>query len=84
MKTKLYSYRDNLVGFGPVMVENNEQTAVRGFSYAVNNASGMMGFSPKDYDLFYIGEFDTDTGVIVSAPVPALVVNGSSVYGDKE
>lgn len=43
MKTKLYSYRDNLVGFGPVMVENNEQTAIRGFSFAVNNASGMMG-----------------------------------------
>lgn len=84
MKTKLYSYRDNLVGFGPVMVENNEQTAVRGFSYSVNNASGMMGFAPKDYDLFYIGDFDTDTGVINPAPVPALVVNGSSVFGEKE
>lgn len=84
MKTKLYSYRDQLVGFGPIMVENNEQTAVRGFSFAVNNASGMMGFAPKDYDLFYVGEFDTDTGIITGAPVPALVVNGTSVFGDKE
>lgn len=84
MKTKLYSYRDSLVGFGPVMVENNEQTAIRGFSFAVNNASGMMGFSPKDYDLYYIGEYDTDSGYVDPAPVPILVVNGMSVYGDKE
>lgn len=84
MKAKLYSYRDNLVGFGPVMVENNEQTAVRGFSFAVNNASGMMGFAPKDYDLYYLGEFDTDSGLVLPAPVPSLVVNGTTVFGEKE
>lgn len=84
MKAKLYSYRDNLVGFGPIMVETNEQTAIRGFGFAVNNASGMMGFAPKDYDLYYVGEYDTDSGVIIPASVPALVVNGTSVFGDKE
>lgn len=84
MKAKLYSYRDALVGFGPIMVESNERTAIRGFSYAINNATGTMNFAPKDYDLFYIGEFDTDTGAIAAAPVASLVVNGSSVLSDGE
>lgn len=84
MKAKLYSYRDALVGFGPILVESNERTAIRGFSYAVNNAQGIMNFSPKDYDLFYIGEFDTDTGVISPAPVCQLVVNGSSVFTEEK
>lgn len=84
MKAKLYSYRDELVGFGPIMVEANERTAIRGFSYAVNSAQGMMSFSPENYDLFYIGEFDTDTGVISPAPVSQLIVNGRSVFSEVE
>lgn len=82
MITKLYSYRDKLVGFGPIMVESNEQTAVRGFSYAVNNATGVMGFSPSDYDLYFLGDYDTDTGLITPAPVSQMVCNGLAVFND--
>ena len=39
----LYSYRDQLNGFGPILLESNEQTAVRGFSMAINNGNGKIG-----------------------------------------
>lgn len=82
MTFELYSYRDQLNGFGPLVLESNERTAIRGFSMAINNGNGMMGFSPKDYDLCFVGKFDIEKGVITPEPVPKIVVNGLSVYDD--
>ena len=84
MKFELYSYRDQLNGFGPIVLESNERTAIRGFSMAINNGNGMMGFSPKDYDLYLVGKFDIEKGVIESESVPKLIVNGLTVFNDGE
>ena len=85
MKFGLYSYRDQLNGFGPIVLETNERTAIRGFSMAINSGNGMMGYSPKDYDLYCVGEFDIEKGIVVPAsPGPQLVVNGLSVFNDGE
>lgn len=82
MKYPIYSYRDNKVGFGNPICDMNDQSAIRGFSYAVNQNNGLMNFSPKDFDLFKLGEFDSSTGVISSLKVPVLVVSGSSVFSE--
>ena len=82
MKYPLYSYRDNKVGFMPPQAEQNEASAVRGFSYAVNGNSGMMNFAPGDFDLFCVGEFDSDKGT-VKAITPYLVCSGSSVFNEE-
>lgn len=82
MKYPIYCYRDVKVGFMPPQCDQNDATAIRGFSYAVNGNDGMMNFSPKDFDLYRIGEFDTETGSIMSE-IPTLVVTGISVFGDK-
>lgn len=76
----VYSYRDNKVGFMPVQCDQNDATAIRGFAYAINGNSGVMNFSPKDFDLYKVGEFDTETGVFKSC-VPVLIVSGESVIG---
>lgn len=83
MKYPIYTYRDTKVGFLMPQCDQNDGTAIRGFSYAVNNNEGMMNFSPKDFDLYKIGEFDTDTGVIIPEATPILVCSGSSVIGEK-
>lgn len=84
MKFELYSYRDQLNGFGPLVLESNERTAIRGFSMAINNGNGMMGFSPKDYDLCYVGKFDIEKGIIEPEAVPKIIVNGFSVFNEGE
>lgn len=83
MKYPIFSYRDVKVGFLPPQCEQSEQAAVRGFAYAINSKDGIMNFSPKDFDLFKVGEFDTDNGQVTSC-IPELVVSGTSVYGVNE
>lgn len=83
MKYPVYCVRDNKVGFQPqLLVEQNDATALRGFAYAVN-AEGIMNYSPSDYDLYKIGEMETDNGVFKSLKVPELIASGSSVFTEK-
>lgn len=81
MKQPLYCIRDVKVGFMAPTPDMSDQSAIRNFSYAING-DGIMNYSPKDFDLYKVGEFDTDTGQIDSC-LPDLIVNGISVYGDK-
>ena len=84
MKYPFYAIRDVHVGFNQPMTDINDNTAIRNFSYAINNpGNGVMNFQPKDYDLYRIGEFDTDSGLLIPEPVPVLVVSGLSVYGSE-
>ena len=83
MKYPIYSYRDSKVGFGTPLCDMNDQSAIRGFAYAINSGNGVMSFSPKDYDLYKIGEFDTDKGIIIAEKIPVLIVYGTSVFEEK-
>lgn len=82
MKYPIFSYRDNKVGFGTPIIDQNESSGIRGFSYAINGRDGLMNFSPADFDLYKIGVFDSEKGTIDPC-LPELVVSGSSVYGAK-
>ena len=84
MKYPVYSVRDVYVGFNQPMTDINDQTAIRSFTYAINNpANDVMHFQPKDYDLYKLGTFDTDTGRLDPEPVPVLIVSGMSVFGSE-
>lgn len=83
MKYPIYCIRDVKVGFQPqLLIEQNDATAVRGFSYAINN-EGLMNYSPKDYELYKVGEFDTEKGKLDSI-IPENICSGSSVFEEKE
>lgn len=75
---KVYAIKDELVGFGSIMVEQNEASAVRGFSYACKKADTLMAENKKDYTLYELGTYDTEKGVIEPC-APTVVLNGSSV-----
>lgn len=62
----------------PPQCDQNDQTAIRGFAYAVNN-NNIMNFSAKDYDLYKVGEFDVDKGIINAIKVPVLIASGINV-----
>lgn len=79
MVMQIYSVRDVNVGFNSPFVESNDEVAIRGFSYAVNN-SDIMGFAPKDFDLYCIGSFDTVNGMIESVYPPILTIHGTEVF----
>lgn len=84
MKYPVYSVRDVQVGFNQPMTDINDNVAKRNFTFAINNPdNGVMNFQPKDYDLYRVGYFDTESGVMESETVPVLIVNGLSVFGSE-
>lgn len=65
MKNKLYSIKDVLVGFKPMFVAPNDKYAIRMLEQLVNDVNvNDIKNSPKDYQLFYMGEMDDQTGEV--------------------
>lgn len=81
MKYPIVSYRDQKVGFMPPQCEQSVTSAIRGFAYAINSREGIMNYSPNDFDLFRVGDFDTETGKITALDAPEHLMSGSSVFG---
>lgn len=82
MKYPMFAIRDSKVGFMPPTCDQSEQSAIRNFAYAING-EGVMNYSPKDFDLFKVGEFDVEKGEIIPC-MPKNICDGISVYGVKD
>lgn len=83
MKLKLYSVKDELNGFMAPMVFPNSATAIRAFKLDAEN-NPLIKANPNDYNIYYIGELETDTGEITPAegkylthPIEALLAGES-------
>lgn len=76
----LYTYRDNKTSFGPVWHDFNDESAKRGFAMMMSNTSSIMGFSPADFDLFKVGEFDSANGQVTSIWPIKFVISGSAAF----
>lgn len=74
----LYCVKDNLVSFWPPQCEQNEQTALRNFRRMLSEGSGMPNFAPADFDLYKVGSFDSEKGVVEKLPFLQLVATGSN------
>lgn len=82
MRYTMYSFKDELVGFGTPFPDVSDESALRGFSYAIKSGNGLMSFRPSDYSLYILGHFDSESGEISSLPSPKFVASGSSVVGE--
>lgn len=78
----LFAIRDIKVGFMSPNADQSEQSAIRNFAYAVNS-EGLMNYSPKDFDLYKVGSFDSETGALDPCVVQ-LVCSGVDVFEDKK
>ena len=78
MIVKLYSVCDTVAEeFGPIYSCKNDEVAKRAFHDLIKDSS-----SPLDYDLYFLGTFNTDTGFIDSVTLPVRV-NLVSLSDDK-
>ena len=73
MVTNVYSVHDDKVGFCPVFMDSNDESAIRGFAYAFRQSSSLMSFAPSDFRLYRVGSFDTQSGILSSECSPVLV-----------
>lgn len=77
---KIFAVRDQYTGYGQPFSCQSDAVAMRDFRIAVNaSKDSLMHSSPGDFDLFRLGEFDPETGIIIPENAPVLVVSGFSV-----
>lgn len=63
MLHKVYAIRDAKAEFfGTPFLQKTEGEAERTFTTLANDTQTQIGQSPTDYDLYYLGQFDDNTG----------------------
>lgn len=78
MKVGVYSVKDTKVAFATPFYSHSDETAIRSFTEAVNSETpNAVKQFVEDKQLYRLGYFDDDTGVITSDV--AFLVNGVDV-----
>lgn len=62
----------------------NHATAIRNFSKAVNSSESPIKEQPEDYDLWYVGEYDDNTGKINPEPTPQHISKAVDCLKNKQ
>lgn len=78
----IYAIRDLKVGFLPCFTDTNDSVAARNFKFAVNRGNSIYLAEPKDFDLFRVGSFDVETGLLCALDVPVLVCSAVDLAED--
>ena len=85
MKFGVYSIRDVRQGFLSPTVEMSDTVAVRNFSHAVMKGDSLLQSFSSEYDLYKIGEFDTDSGLVTPVtPIEFLVSADSVMFASRK
>lgn len=69
--------------FGACGLVANAAVALRSFTRDINGGDKMCTAYPADHDLYELGTYDTETGVLVGK-MPTLIVSGLSVVAAKQ
>lgn len=64
MNLNIYSVRDLKASFGDVMMDVNDAVAMRNFQVACSRENTPLHVKGSDFELYRVGSFDTETGVI--------------------
>lgn len=81
MIRKVYVVRDAKASafIGGLILSDNNLTAIRSFSAAVNNAESAMYHNPEDYAMFCIGEYDDVAGKLTGASQNVSIITALEV-----
>lgn len=62
-------------------VDTNDMTAKRNFAFAIQNPESVMNYSPRDFVLYRIGEYDNERGEITGYD-PVVICRGEDVVNE--
>lgn len=75
MNLKVFSVRDSKAGvYNTPFFQHQIGEAERTFRKLVNDNQSMISQFPDDYDLYYLGDYDDQTGVINALQTPQHIV----------
>ncbi len=76
----IYSIRDAAAHvFTAPTIDLTDESAIRGFSQAVNVAGSVMNFCPSDFSLYRIGTLHVEAGTIEPVNPPEMLVCGDKL-----
>lgn len=79
MIMRMYSIEDSTAGeFGQPGPMTNDNVAIRSFGQLINEPGSMMYSKPEDFNMYYVGTFETTTGTMIGE-LPKKLVNGASL-----
>lgn len=81
MITNVYAMRDSMQGFLQPTFDLNDNLAKRNFTFALTRKDTLLYARKQDFDLFKIGSYDSDTGLLTSI-TPECILQGASVNED--
>ena len=79
MMLNVYAICDLRSGFFGLLTEQNDYIAARNFANAIMESKGVLFTHASDFQLFRIGEFDSDKGVLIPAQLHELISAGADV-----
>uniref|UniRef100_A0AAU8B7G6 Nonstructural protein n=1 Tax=Dulem virus 106 TaxID=3145583 RepID=A0AAU8B7G6_9VIRU len=82
MNIKVYAIRDICTGYMTPTFEINDAVAIRNFEHAVTSVDSVLRSHASDFDLFRIGQYDSDTGRMMPVEMPILLRSGKDVLLD--
>lgn len=74
MKFPIYAVRDSLLGFSAPIIRDNDAVASRAFEFDCNRDNSPYRTHSEQFQLYHIGEYDTDTGDLCSSS-PVLIAS---------
>lgn len=76
MKNKIYSiYDEKAQMFNTPFFSQNDDMAIRSFQDLASDPQSTIYLHPEDYKLYELGEFETDSGLIVPLDPPRFIIN---------
>lgn len=77
----VFSIRDLKGDFYSPRIDQNEASAIRWFSMLVNAEDNTLHSFPADFQLYCIGDFDSETGRLMPRDLLQLVTSAIDVFG---
>lgn len=70
MNFKMYVIRDSKATFDLPFTQHTHGEAERTFRQMANDKQSKIMHSPEDYDLYYLGDYNQETGTITALSSP--------------
>lgn len=75
MFLKMYSIRDQKADiFHPPHFQKTHGEAERNFKTLVNDPKSQPALYPEDFDLYYVGDYDDNTGKVTPLDTPQHII----------
>lgn len=83
MRNKVFAMKDNKLGeFTQVFFEENYVHAIRGLHHIIAEGNNVISKYAEDFDMYYIGEFDSKTGLLVPLKAPEHIISGAGARAE--